>query len=475
MKALAARLPRRALIVLALALLISLFAVHPAAAQVGTGARIEAEVLSVRTGPGGGFDLLATAAKGDIVILLGRTADSSWLKIQLSSGVEGWASSYYITPLAGPFLTLPVLATAEPQAQVIAEVLNVRSGASFLATPIGVVRSGEFVNLLGRDHTDAWLYIRSNSGLIGWVASGSVAVDVPFASLPVLTGTTAAITTPATTTTTTAPTAAGASATSTQFQRIGSGPRNTSDTVTFIDGGEEVTLLARNDLADWVYIQFHGDSLGWAETPYFTTTIDVNTLPVLSEGQTPTGEHLASTVIGAVQTLSGANQPTTTVNNITFATFGPTAFVTAEVANVRTGPDPVYPAIATVSQGQVVAMVGRDQQSAWIQVAVPGTSVIGWVSSALLQPNALVLSLPVTAQAKPSGMVTAAALNVRSGPGLWYPPVAIVVQGQYVELTGRLADSTWLKVVVNGQEGWVASGSIVTNYPLNNLPVYQVY
>jgi uncharacterized protein YraI len=120
-------------------------------------------------------------------------------------------------------------------------------------------------------------------------------------------------------------------------------------------------------------------------------------------------------------------------------------------------------------------MIGRDAQSAWIQVAVPGTNVIGWVSSALLQPNTLVLSLPVTAQAKPSGMVTAAALNVRSGPGLWFPPVAIVVQGQYIELTGRLADSTWLKVVVNGQEGWVASGSIVTDYPLNTLPVYQVY
>jgi len=479
MKALAAaRLPRRALTILALALLISLFAVHPAAAQAGTGARVEADVLSVRTGPGGGFDLVATVAKGDIVILLGRTADSSWVKIQLDSGVEGWASSYYITPLAGPFLTLPVLATAEPQAQVAVDVLNVRSGASFLAAPIGVVRSGEFVNLLGRDHTDAWLYIRSNSGLIGWVASGSVAVNVPFSSLPVLTGTTAAVITPPTTETATpTPTAAGSSATSTQFQRVGSGPRNTSDTVTFIDGGEEVALLARNEAADWVYIQFHEDSLGWAETPYFSTTIDITTLPVLDEGQTPTGEHLASTVIGAAQTLSGAtsSSATATTPNAAFATFGPTAFVTAEVANIRTGPDPVYPVIATVVQDQVVAMIGRDAQSAWIQIAIPGTKVIGWVSSALLQPNALVLSLPVTDQAKPSGMVTAAALNVRSGPGLWFPPVAIVVQGQYIELTGRLADSTWLKVVVNGQEGWVASGSIVTNYPLNTLPVYQVY
>jgi uncharacterized protein YraI len=52
--------------------------------------------------------------------------------------------------------------------------------------------------------------------------------------------------------------------------------------------------------------------------------------------------------------------------------------------------------------------------------------------------------------------VTASRLNVRSGPGLAYDPLATIDEGAQIELTGRLQDGSWWQICcVNGETGWV--------------------
>ncbi len=71
--------------------------------------------------------------------------------------------------------------------------------------------------------------------------------------------------------------------------------------------------------------------------------------------------------------------------------------------------------------------------------------------------------------------VTAAALNVRTGPGTDYDIVGVLVSGQKVEITGRNADATWYQIKFAGAEGgvgWV-SATYVTAENVGNVPVVE--
>lgn len=46
-------------------------------------------------------------------------------------------------------------------------------------------------------------------------------------------------------------------------------------------------------------------------------------------------------------------------------------------------------------------------------------------------------------------------VNVRSGPGTEYTILGKLRAGDAVDITGKLANSSWLRVNFNGQEGWV--------------------
>ncbi len=52
-------------------------------------------------------------------------------------------------------------------------------------------------------------------------------------------------------------------------------------------------------------------------------------------------------------------------------------------------------------------------------------------------------------------------LNVRSGPGIAYELLGTIAEGEQVELTGRISDSSWWQICcVNGEPGWVIGEAI---------------
>jgi TolB protein len=69
-----------------------------------------------------------------------------------------------------------------------------------------------------------------------------------------------------------------------------------------------------------------------------------------------------------------------------------------------------------------------------------------------------------------SGRVTAYGLNVRSGPGIAYPIVGGLSQGDTVEVVGKNATATWLQIVYNGEEGWVAAAYVDLTGSLAEVP-----
>lgn len=70
-------------------------------------ALVNAAMVNVRSGPGVEFAVLGGVKMDETIVLLGRNADGSWLKMKTEAGQMGWVSS--------PYMTLPVDLNAIPE------------------------------------------------------------------------------------------------------------------------------------------------------------------------------------------------------------------------------------------------------------------------------------------------------------------------------------------------------------------------
>ncbi|GIV81963.1 MAG: hypothetical protein KatS3mg051_1317 [Anaerolineae bacterium] len=86
---------------------------------MGITATVTSYALNVRSGPGIGYARIVAIPRGTLMTLLARTADSSWVKVLLASGVQGWVNSGYIAPSA-PLTSLPVEGVVVPAAATAA-------------------------------------------------------------------------------------------------------------------------------------------------------------------------------------------------------------------------------------------------------------------------------------------------------------------------------------------------------------------
>lgn len=87
----------------------------------------------------------------------------------------------------------------------------------------------------------------------------------------------------------------------------------------------------------------------------------------------------------------------------------------------------------------------------------------------------LLLIVPIMTAAAQSGsgiITNVGRLNVREGPGVGFPIVTRVSAGANVEVTGRNADASWVRVTLPGSiVGWVRSTYVTANVAISSLPV----
>lgn len=333
-------------------------------------------------------------------------------------------------------LTLPGQALADTAtAKINTGALNVRSGPGVGYGKVAVVYQDQTVNLLGRNSDSSWVKVGLYNGVQGWVNASLVTPSVAISTLSVLV------------TTSTAHVAAG-------NLNVRSGPGPTYTSVAVAGNGDSLVLIGRNSAATWVKVRLANGAEGWVNVTLISTTISINSLPVLDTGS-------ASTEPGAT--------------------------VATGALNIRSGPSSAYNIIATLSQGQPVVLLGRTADSGWANVRIYN-GVVGWANAAYLNSNVSFSTLPVVnvsaspgpgpgqgpANPGPSsagGTVKATGLNVRSGPGLGYGVVGGVYWGEWVTVHGRSADGGWLKISAGGMTGWASSSFIQTNVPFYTLAI----
>jgi len=143
---------------------------------------------------------------GDLVSVLGRTANFFWLEIQTNVGLIGWAESPYITvdpllrskipvvdgsvavvqPTATPTATGEATQAATQAAPTCPTVTGTVSGSLVAlktkpdsnSKDVGVnVRADELVTVLAFNATSSWFEIKTKSGDVGWIFNAYLIVD----------------------------------------------------------------------------------------------------------------------------------------------------------------------------------------------------------------------------------------------------------------------------------------------------------
>jgi uncharacterized protein YgiM (DUF1202 family) len=319
----------------------------PLYSVTGTGV-VNTGALNVRSGPGVGFNVVATLLNGQSVTLIGRNAHSSWVQIRTSTGLQGWVNArFLLSNIAIP--SLPVTDAGTPTAVVTTGVLNVRSGPGVSFGVVTVAYQGHIVNLLGRNAAASWVKVQLPTSTQGWVNASLVQSSVAISSLAVVDGSTPA------------PPLTGTAVVATGALNVRSGPGVSYSVVTVISYGQTVTLIGRNSNATWAQIRLANGTVGWVNASLLQLSVALSSLPVTETSAAPT----------------------------------PTAVVNTWALNVRYGPGVGFAVLTSVSQGQQVTLLGRNSAGSWVQVRL-ANGFVGWVNAAFLQTNVVISTLPIT-------------------------------------------------------------------------------
>ncbi|MCC6798836.1 MAG: SH3 domain-containing protein [Anaerolineae bacterium] len=188
--------PRRAAwlvaTILVAALMIGLMPARSASAQAPT-ATVNTGALHLRSGPGVSYQVVFSVYRGTTLTLLGRNANTSWLKVALDNGVQGWVNRWYVwsayplasLPVEGGTIPVPVPLPVPAVGTVNSGALNVRQGPSIYSPRIRALPRGAQVDLLARDSATIWLKVRLSDGVVGWLNGDYILTSYPKTNLPV--------------------------------------------------------------------------------------------------------------------------------------------------------------------------------------------------------------------------------------------------------------------------------------------------
>lgn len=211
--------------------------------------------------------------------------------------------------------------------------------------------------------------------------------------------------------------------------------------ITKVSRNEVYVITGRSPFNYWFQIRLSDGRLGWVNGRYLDV-YNAQYIPVVDPGPAP------------------VPQPTPVVTPVPVQAFGS---VTAYFLNVRTIPNPITgPVITRVQRNQVYPVVGKNGNSSWWQIQLPG-GALGWVSGTYLTVSNGEF-VPITDNSVPPGTVSATAtvsaffLNVRDQPNAAFGQIlAVISRNQTYPVIGRTADNGWWQIrLPDNRVGWVS-------------------
>ena len=261
-----------------------------------------------------------------------------------------------------------------------------------------------------------------------------------------------------------------ATLTATENVRVRSGPGQEYPIYAKLDGGQTAKLVGIS--ADSTYyaieIPLVAPNTGWVDAN-FAEVSGAEDLPVIEAPPVPTSADFVGVQAG---------DPTIIADDAVF---------------LHSGPGEQYPAYGVAEAGAKGRAIGISEDGNWWVVRV-NPEIIGkgyvWVQKEFVSTENVGDDLPMIKTPPvpkfgdlpapdPNGPYAIALdyLNVRFGPGTYYPVLIVAPPGDSAEITGVSTDGLWWQIRINAElsadeRGWVQS-FFVDAYNTDNLPIAE--
>ena len=195
------------------------------------------------------------------VTLIGRTADSEWVKLTTAEGTIGWARENAVTT-EGDVADLPVLSIGTDQA-VVLRFVTLRANQGIDSGSETRLEQGAMVTLLATD--GEWLYVQAEDGATGWVSPRGLAFvrarGADEASQPELPEVNASVD---------------------GFANVRALPEMTAYNYERLDPGTPVSLIGRSGNSEWVQVETMDGLVAWGTTRAFKYDGAIEDLPAMT-------------------------------------------------------------------------------------------------------------------------------------------------------------------------------------------------
>lgn len=285
----------------------------------GVEGTVTGSVLNIRQNPGTSYNVIAQVKAGDVLTIIDE--NSTWYKVRLNTGKEGWVHKDYLNKKM----------TVDKKVVVTGTTVNLRKGPGTDYGKLDQVKAGEILSVYNAK--DGWYLVRMNEQGQAWIAGWLVKDKEETAKKYVIVDT--------------------------KVLNVRKGPGTQYSLLTKIGLYEKHLVVDEKD--GWFKIQV-GNQQGWVSGQY--VKIDVSTTNINSNSSSPSSSDNNST------------------SNTTTITTTKTVIVVGDTVNVRNAADINAQIVSKVYKGQRLNVTG--QKGDWYQVQLSDGN-IGWIASWLTE------------------------------------------------------------------------------------------
>jgi len=147
---------------------------------------------------------------------------------------------------------------------------------------------------------------------------------------------------------------------------------------------------------------------------------------------------------------------------------------------VRAGPSTQAARLAILPRGSQFYIIGTNADGTWLNIRYRFGE--GWVatvntdrasSTAPRTPSAGTPAPGLPRADIPRAIVNTGALNLRSGPGVFFTSIGVLAQGESLPILARTSDDAWLLVQSRFGRGWLDARLVRTTNYLGNVPIIR--
>ena len=172
------------------------------------------------------------------------------------------------------------------------------------------------------------------------------------------------------------------------------GPGTAYEVIATLAEGEEVNVLGRDEMGDWVKVRLDSGEKGWVAAEFVDLKGNLKAVPVVTpESIAPPTTEPAPAAIPSPTVPPEATVPLTPVPTVTVPVSSRT---TGGGLRMRSGPGTDYRVLALLAEDQEVNVLGRDEAGKWLKISVDSGEE-GWVTAEFVDVGVAVEALPIAA------------------------------------------------------------------------------